>query len=125
MFDMNKSIILKKTAILGLFIFVLNVLANIFYWYYTLPWFDLSMHFLGGVFIAGLALYLIKKPLNFFVTLLIVIMVGLGWEIFEAGADKFLGTNMQNITDSLSDLLADIIGGAAGFFYFKKWFSAV
>lgn len=122
---MNKNAILKKTAIIGLFIFALNVLANIFYWYYILPWFDLLMHFMGGVFIAGLAIYLIKRPQDFLVTLLIVIAVGLGWEIFEILVDKFFDKNMQSLTDSLTDLLADVVGGGVGFLYFKKKFSNV
>ncbi len=40
--------------IIGLLIFILSIhiLATIYHWYWTVGWFDMPMHFLGGFWVA-------------------------------------------------------------------------
>jgi lipopolysaccharide/colanic/teichoic acid biosynthesis glycosyltransferase len=49
-----KNLVFKRSAILIAVICLLNAPAMLFYWYSTIWWFDILMHFLGGFFVAGL-----------------------------------------------------------------------
>ena len=115
---------LKKAAYLGIIVFILNSLAMKFFWYYTVWWFDMPMHFLGGVFISLLAMFLLNKKLfkfNYrfiFYTFLSVLLVGVLWEIFEYALEIFVSHQPQIILDTFSDIFFDMAGGLFGIIYF-------
>jgi hypothetical protein len=122
---MDSKKLLKYIALLILFIFLLNFLANQFYWYYTIWYFDIIMHFLGGYWVGLLAAYLfawdaptapsVLKILGF------VLLVGVGWEFFEIFSDKIASVNYFFLSDTLSDILFDFLGGTGALlFLFKK-----
>jgi len=120
----------------------LNVLAFRFSWYWLIWWFDLMMHFLGGL---GLGLVLLGLGVLRFPTpvwserrqLLVgviglVIIIGLVWEMFEFTTDRRLGNHLvvktpdklqQGAADTATDLLSDLIGVtvAAGVFNLILW----
>lgn len=119
----------KYLLVLIIFIGVVNELANIFSLYWRIPWFDMPMHFLGGLWIGLTSLWLCSscdsaKSLKIFtVSFLAVIIVGVLWEVFEFSIDTFLVVSSQNNTlDTISDMMFDILGGvmAAVYFIFKK-----
>jgi len=120
--------ILKNIAILIVFIFLVNLLAIKFHWYYVIWWFDMPMHFVGGFFIslAVLWLYFYRNPwLNLkvnpiFISLLSVFIIGVLWEIFEFSLDQFFAINLLSPIDSLSDLFFDLSGGIVGTMYFLR-----
>jgi hypothetical protein len=150
--------LLKKIALLVVFIFVANLLASKFYWYFSIWWFDMPMHFVGGVFIslAVLWLYFFKNPwpnskikstlirlrlgrcvrvrrladsparsslveINpIFLSILLVLIISVLWEIFEFSLDKFFAINLLSPIDSLSDLFFDLAGGIIGTVYFLR-----
>lgn len=100
-------------------VFGLNFLATYFSWYRLIWWFDMPMHFLGGVFVSWLVLYIIykfskKTVLNNLDTykkiFLLTLIVGLGWEWFEWATDIFTGANDMHLLDSYSDLFFDMAG---------------
>ena len=74
-------------------IFILDITANQFFLYWRFWWFDMTMHFLGGFWIALLAYYLFclsgyftkisKKFSVFILSLTTVAVVGVLWEVFE------------------------------------------
>ena len=78
---MNKEKLLKRMTLMVFFIFVINFLAMKFYWYSSLWWFDMPMHFLGGFFLGMLGIYILSlKDFNFFEFLkifLLVLVVGI------------------------------------------------
>jgi uncharacterized membrane protein YjdF len=120
-----KAILIKQSLFLIIIIFILNKVANLFFWYTSIVWFDMMMHFLGGVFVA-LALgsvltgYL-KNAENkkvFWVILVSVLVVGLGWEVFEFSVQELVKVvGLADIPDSLSDLLFDALGAIVGTFF--------
>ncbi|KKQ34370.1 MAG: hypothetical protein US50_C0051G0008 [Candidatus Nomurabacteria bacterium GW2011_GWB1_37_5] len=125
----NKT--LKKIVVLIIFIFIVNTLAMKFHWYYTFWWFDLVMHFLGGFWVGLSALWLIFlrfKVINslflerllpiFIVSFLSVLLVGILWEFFEISIDTLITFNPQDLTDTLSDLVMDLIGSFVASMYF-------
>ncbi len=101
--------------------------------YATYQWFDLLTHFLGGFIIGGLGLWILLKTdfrtLFFrknnvpsaqilFLGFAVAVMVGIGWEIFEALIDPFLSKEAGYIGDTALDLIADSAGGLLVAFLF-------
>ena len=99
---------------------IINGLATAYYWYWSMPWFDMPMHFFGGILAAGCALWWLysRKGHSFpkFLPLLMIcifaaLSVGLLWEIFE-GVVSFNSTgHINEMTDTMSDLFFDSLGG--------------
>src|SRR3989344_2301894 len=92
----------------------LNYIAGLFYFYWTLFWFDYLMHFLAGLGGGFVIVWLISKK-NFqnkkiFLTVLIsVMLVGVAWEIFEYIFDIAQSTE-NYVADAFCDLLMDAFG---------------
>ena len=126
----NKSIVFL-IIFLVLLIASLNFLAFSFYWYWRIWWFDLLMHFLGGMFVASLGYYFYyllvsRERLSLFRLLILLIfsslVIGGLWEIFEFSIDAYWSAhvNIKSLQilqagslDTLSDLLFDFLGAIA------------
>lgn len=101
-----------------LVIFLLNGIAVAFSLYWLIWWFDMPMHFLGGVWVAGMTLWYFaaSKPRVSFgkalgVAILSVTVVGGLWEIFEFGVDRMIVVpERYDMIDTSSDMLFDILG---------------
>ncbi|KND46986.1 MAG: putative membrane protein (4 TMH) [Parcubacteria bacterium C7867-004] len=97
-------------------------ITDFLYWRYT--WFDIVMHFLGGLTI-GLALVALIgsrfRPVWF---LVLMIAVAVGWEVFEALVGIPREANFK--LDTALDLLMDTLGAllAYGIARFTLWRSA-
>ncbi len=127
---MNMRIILWKeilfVAILTLF---LHLVSLKFFLYWTIWWFDIPLHFLGG-FLIGLIAISFLKIINrntfvtfnlFFLTIFAVMIVGLVWELWEL----FVGftTVLNDKGDTILDLIMDILGGVFSVLYYYLKFS--
>ena len=102
-------------AILGL----LHFIAESFYFYWTVFWFDIMMHFLGGISVSLLTLWLISRSKSFensrnsflaklFTVLVAVLIVSFFWEVLEhlTGTAKALeGYILDTTTDTIFALL--------------------
>lgn len=107
-------------GVLGIGILLSNALANKLYLYVSIPWFDMVMHGLGGVFIAvtvgALLINNSYRPREQLVMILLaVFIIGLGWEYYEYLVQFFVkAVDLAKIPDSISDLICDMIGGTLG-----------
>jgi hypothetical protein len=121
---MDRKKLLKHTAFLIIAIFLLNYLANSFYWYSSILYFDMFMHFLGGFWLALIYIYLFntKKAtsLTFAKMALWVLVIGLLWEFFELYFVNYVADNPFDLSDTLSDLFFDLFGGSLAFLYCIK-----
>lgn len=124
----------KKFAISLFAIFVLNALANYFFWYQSFPWFDQMMHFFGGIS-GGLFLiwFLYKKygllrehkafvKIILINSLLFLVAAGL-WEVMEYSMQDFfdIGNALADKFDSINDLIFGLVGNfLALVYYFSK-----
>ncbi len=138
----------RLLLILVLIIGAAHILAGVNSWYWTYRWFDTPMHLMGGVWVALLFFYLFEERFrvfdakkNFLFTIIIVLgfvaLIGLLWEFYEYFSDTFIAHLPPNTprphpnlyTDTLKDLLNDLIGGTsailAWWFYFKKLSSPI
>ena len=82
------------------------------------------MHFLGGFWI-GLTSFYIFSPQNIsgkliFKILLLVLCIGIGWEVYEILVNDILAQNSFDFLDTLSDIFFDLSGGLCAMLYLWK-----
>ncbi|MCK9344754.1 MAG: hypothetical protein M0P64_01355 [Candidatus Pacebacteria bacterium] len=101
---------------------VVNGIAETYHWYWVYRWFDIPMHFSGGMWLAGMGLWwaYFRKgtaPQSFLATwataILFAFSIGFLWEVYEAVISFATVGHMNDILDTLGDLLFDILGGTA------------
>jgi len=109
---------------------ILHFLATSFYWYWSIWWFDIPMHFLGGAWVAGVSLWLYflsdyfkKNPVNkkkiFLIAILTAGLIGFLWEVFEFSLSQLVVFNSLNSwMDTFSDFIMDILGAVGAALYF-------
>jgi len=126
--------ILFGLTILLYIIFVLHLLALYFFWYWQFWWFDIVMHMLGGMWLAGQGMWLYWRwcrhtqkgthiPMGalFSVSMISVVVFGVLWELFELSIDAYIIFKQNDISDTLSDLGADVAGGLLTFLAFSVY----
>lgn len=127
--EIDRKRLFKIQAYFIIFIFLVNSLALKLYFYYSIWYFDMFMHFLGGFWVALFFIWLssIKNiQLNFssesFLKITyFVLFIGVSWEIFEIIFNNVIAQNEFNTLDSLSDLFFDFSGAIfASLFFLKK-----
>ncbi|GMQ95038.1 MAG: hypothetical protein BMS9Abin13_148 [Patescibacteria group bacterium] len=115
-----------------IFIAALNGFANEFSWYWRFSWLDMPMHFLGGFWVGGVALWatvffrgtsvkdMREKPwLAYAISLASVLIVSALWESFEFGLDTLVSFSIQNsVSDTISDITLGALGGVGASLYF-------
>jgi hypothetical protein len=115
------TILLTLTMITLSVLATAHIIALQFFLYWKYNWFDIPMHFLGGVCVAlgfGILPFFRIRLKEAYDTLLtyvaVVLVVGLFWEVFEIVG----GVNVIDeyfVGDTLIDLLMDILGGMLGY----------
>ncbi len=106
---------------------ITNFFATTYFLYWKYSWFDMPMHFLGGVCVAlGFAIlpfFRITLPPQYRTLLpylLFVFLIGIGWEVFEyVNGISLASADERFLTDTLEDLFFDLLGGFVGFFVSK------
>ncbi len=131
---MDRTKLLKPLVYLMLFLFLADTLAQKFYWYYSIGWFDIPVHFLGGFWVgiffvwyfSVVRLPFLRRPLRdtsaqtFRQTLLFVLFIGIAWEAGEFLTSNYIGLEAFNRIDIASDLFFDLAGGVTAFFYCRR-----
>ncbi|MCM2339052.1 MAG: hypothetical protein NDI62_01180 [Burkholderiales bacterium] len=121
---MDYKKLLKYSAVLIFSIFLMNYLALRFHWYFSIWYFDMLMHFLGGIWLGFISIYLFNfdsgSKKSFFNIIVAVFVVGVGWEIFEIVVNAYTTENAFNFLDTISDLFFDTAGGVFALLYFLK-----
>ncbi len=119
--EMDRKALVKYLIFFILFIFIVNFLANKFYWYYSIWYFDLIMHFLGGFWIGLLFFYFFPLKNNsfsvIFKLLLFVFLAGIGWEVYEILVNDIIAQNPFDYFDTISDICFDLSGGLCAILY--------
>jgi len=123
-----KKPLLAESLVISGAILILHLLALNLFLYWTVEWFDILMHFLGGLFIGifssyvlfGSGLFKIKSHavILFIVVMASVLVVGLTWELWELFAG--LSSVLRDQFDTVLDLVMDTLGGLVAFYYVKK-----
>ena len=99
-----------------------NALAQEHSWYWTMRWFDMPMHFAGGVWLAGAALWFrffsgrFQTASTTFNSLALwgvgaSFGVGFAWEVYEGIVSLIMRGHLNAMPDTLGDLAFAILGG--------------
>ena len=99
------------------FILIVNYAAMKFHWYYSVPWFDMLMHFLGGLWLGLAFIWLYPAGTSYLKIIAGVLLVGVFWEIFELVIHQYFLRESFDLPDTLSDLFFDMLGGGVAVFY--------
>ena len=136
---MDRKKLLKFLVYLMLLIFIANSLALKFYWYFSIWYFDMLMHFLGGLW-EGLFFIWFFSIVDFpflklspsvvdfkliYKTVSFVLLIGILWEFFEFFTNNYIGHDPFNILDTISDIFFDLAGGTFSIFYFFFYFKKI
>ena len=107
-----------KIATISTFVLmaILHFIAVTFYFYWTIWWFDIMMHVVGG-FLAGLVFVGVLYRADFSRSVLIgsifagSVIIGTLWEIFEYKTGMTFVGSENYVVDTVSDLMSDVAGG--------------
>lgn len=120
----NRALFLLQ-ALVVFIVGAIHVLAlqHFLYWHYI--WLDVPVHFLGGFWLGLLGSWLLAYrhvSVTFPMVMATVIIVSIGWEVFEVAA----GVPIENsfILDTSIDISMDLIGGVLGFFVARRLIAA-
>lgn len=125
---MNNFKVLGITLVLSFALLYLHIQGMASHLYMNYWFYDIILHFLGGVCVS-LALFCIAKLFkisfilnNLWLLILSTFVIGFGWELFElaygiSGHD--FGTREYNI-DTVKDLIMDTLGGSLALYFYKN-----
>ncbi len=107
-------------AALLIALILLHVTAVYFYLYWTVWWFDIVMHVLGGLvagLIAGEMLPFSRESRGglLAVQLVTVLLIGIAWELYEYGTGMTFAGPGQYVLDTTLDLFSDVVGGMVAY----------
>jgi len=107
---------------------ILNIIGTKLYLYWTVIWFDMIMHFLGGLFVALFffsVFSFLKSKLPYMeklvLGLIFSILVGLVWEYYELIIEV---TDLREIgywPDTGMDIVMDTLGALVGVLYAQRF----
>lgn len=126
---------MKKAIFFLVSLLAINTVGMYYNWYLEFQWFDMTLHFLGGLFIAMLMWHYLGNdlPNNGLKRILVVVgcaaFIGVVWEFCEYLANQILSDwifqkwqfrtyFIGDLDDTLNDLLMDILGALALSFHF-------
>jgi 4-amino-4-deoxy-L-arabinose transferase-like glycosyltransferase len=109
----NKDLV--RLLFISVVVLFLHYVATTLYLYWTVWWFDIPMHFLGGVLVGSAVAYAaslrrVRVPRKGYV--IAAFVIGLVWEAFELWNGD---TSMRDWPDMTLDLVMDCIGGFAAY----------
>jgi hypothetical protein len=100
---------------------VLNAIAISLHWYSIIWWFDMPMHFLGGLAVFYLSAYIwfgatkyVSVGRYIYESIITAVLLGVLWEALEFILYKKYGVPNFILLDSFSDLLFDLSGASIG-----------
>lgn len=113
---------------LALVIAALHYTANEYFLYFYWWWADIVMHFLGGLFIGSAVLWWIRYEIpvglrqyvpRFLSAFIIVLLVGIGWEVLEKVFNAHASINY--VLDTSLDLVTNMAGMMAAYIIFMRY----
>jgi uncharacterized membrane protein YjdF len=125
---MKRKTLFTLLTLFVVFIFFLNFIAGKLYWYSSIWWFDILMHFLGGFWLGLVFLWVFYKDLNnenlkrdtFIKIILSVLFIGFGWEIYEIIVNDIFAKNTFDLFDTSLDMVCDLTGGVTAYYLFNN-----
>lgn len=116
----------KEVFFTSIIIAVLHYIATIYSFYWSIEWFDILMHFIGGLLMGLIAFWIfftsekVNYPKDnllviFFTVIGFALVIGLSWELWEL-FEGFSDVNIHK-KDTILDVVMDTIGAICAFYY--------
>jgi hypothetical protein len=126
---MESKRIIKYTAIFFSLLALINILSMKFFWYQSIWWFDMPMHFVGGFTTLLLLAYLSYDRLQYdflfyrkiILLILGAVLVGILWEVFEYVFNNIIAGVPWDIVDTSADIFWDTTGAVAALVFLRYW----
>jgi glycopeptide antibiotics resistance protein len=114
--------------VLMLAVVILHWVASFEGFYWSVGWYDIMMHFLGGLWTLFFALWAVHteyatklvKYVSIKNLILFVLVVGLLWEAHEIILRFADPSHPDYMFDTIMDLIMDTLGGILGIFIYRK-----
>lgn len=126
---MHRNILFASCAFAAL-LYGMNRLAIEYSLYWKLWWYDIPMHFLGGLILGGIAVWFfgsLHERFEYFrglsvpvFTLGFVLFGGIAWEIYEYHYGLSYNPMIGYWVDTLKDLSMDVVGCFSVLWYYQK-----
>jgi hypothetical protein len=127
--SLHKKKFLIELITCAILVASLHHLALNMFLYWTIDWFDIPMHFLGGATMAFLALYIFftsgifptivklknQKIVVFLFLVFFTLVIGLIWELWEIFF--VMSDVLSDRADTILDLIMDIVGAVFVYYY--------
>ena len=124
---MLRQQILKKLAVSFVVLAIFNEIAVFIHWYSIIWWFDMPMHFLGGMAVFYLSAVLWLPARKFvsdrrflFEGIITALLIGVLWEALELYLFLTYGDPNFILLDSISDLFFDLAGAFLGAYFLAQ-----
>ncbi|OHB19781.1 MAG: hypothetical protein A2854_03990 [Parcubacteria group bacterium RIFCSPHIGHO2_01_FULL_56_18] len=108
-------------AVLIAIVGAVHIIALRLYLYWLFPWLDTFVHFAGALWVALAAVWLLAalhQQTSFIRILVILVLVSIGWELFEFWGGIPREANFA--FDTSLDLLMDSLGGISGYLLARR-----
>ena len=109
------------------FIFFTNTLGEKFHWDYTLWYFDIVMHSLGGAWVGLFFIYFFSRigqahpARKFFLKVFLAsLLAGILWEFYEFYIYQIVSLIRFDVVDVATDVVCDALGAGLAFLYYGK-----
>lgn len=90
---MIQKIILKEIFWFAIVVFIFHYTALTLYFYWTISWFDILMHLMGGFLMGLIGMFILiktqkeevfkHKKVSLMLVLSFALIIGLGWELWK------------------------------------------
>jgi len=125
----NKKLLILTLGI-ALLLAILHIGALMFYWYWFFWWFDILVHFIGGIVAGLLFIYLYgalssrasSRGESFILIFLFVLCIGLMWELYEIIIKSTGIWHPDYLLDTIADIFTDLSGGLSSYLIFSYFF---
>lgn len=121
--------IFNRAALVIFGVFILNFFGIYLALYHLLWWYDMPMHFLGGLFTGLLVLYIVLRQKSIvclpnikiiLISLYFILAIGFAWELYEFFVKTIIVGEQFIFRDSISDLFFDLAGGIEAMFIYLR-----
>lgn len=125
---MTKNTIFNYVFLSVILLFFFNFIASKLHWYSSMWYFDIFMHIFGGVVLGFFSLWFFYKDVIkysfsrkiFLKIIFLIFIIGFAWEFYEIIVNNIFARDAFSFSDTVSDLLCDLIGGTIVFIFLKN-----
>lgn len=121
---MERTKLSKFLIVFAFLIYIAEYIGSVYSLYETTWWYYMTLHFLGGFWVALFFIWFYKPKclsslpvLQIMVSLLVVAVL---WEVYEYYVFNVIGKLPYDSFDTYTDIIVGLIGGLFALFHFCK-----